>query len=1784
MTEKLVDVKIVSNVDKFDGLDIHWRKFRLDFMIAVSNISLDATLSESEGVTALDLQWEILTGEQQVAAKKIYLLIAGLLSGKARTIFEGVQVNNGFLLWHNLCTEYENKSGNRATAMLTGLLAPNFERETKAGREFSIVLMEWEQAVERYKQQTGEPFTERMMCAIVTERAPPQIRSHIVAAAHQIDGSYTTLKSVVQSALGITRSYDTFGNSDSRPTPMEVGGVEKFDGYCNNCGKYGHKTKDCYSKSAKGKNKGTKGQDGKTKNKGKPTSQKFDGYCHECGKYGHKSKDCRSKKKGAGKDKNGKNKSGKGDVGGIDEQQPSAGDKAAGVGGIETSDMDMSFCFGIDHSQDMPASIPTVVGGLMSTEVLVSLDSGSDEHASPPYFGTSKIRPTSVKINDIGGTGLNPIGQRPVKYQVDDTEGNPMSWQNDFVVSSRIVKPVVSYGKVLKGGGVVTSWEPDHTGMCGHVQVRGRKFPIFMVRNSLYVKARVVGGIEDGNTPVEAPNTAGASSSSGLPPPQVIPPPPGMEQAMQEIPVTPVQTIGSNIPEIHPRTPVKILKDRCKQLGEPAYGTQLQLYQRIIKREHADAQESVVQDMLRARADRRRAATMLPTPITPTEAERKEHEKHHCPPMPWCEFCQLGKAKDKPHRARTADEIERGWPETQFDFMFLNSDCEMCEPAEAWATTLTGVDCDSGAPLCLSIPSKEANEEYTIANILSFLKRMNHEDIIVKSDGEPAIKALLDKVKEKYPYKMRTLVTPRYSSQSLGMLGAIQNLLQGQIRTLRASVEQQYSTVIGPSKDIWPWLVRHAGWQIHHCHIRGNRRTSYQEITGCQYNGWIVPFGETCVYRHAFSKAGRKPGAHIKKADLRFDIGIFVGKSFESDEAVIMTSENGTVYARTVRRLEESRKHQLEVLLRVTGVPWHMKKGGKSRQVQASTRLLDSTARGAASASAANPEPDQADVIPEAEQQAAESDSLKTLLELFGDTEPTDDSTQAISFPSSTCTSAVKRSAPDSIEAIDPAAQSSDTPVVEAQVQTNKRLNPVDYSSINFTDSQARFDKKPKLEEEPDATVGGVDRWDHNIDVPDEFDELEWWEIDEVEEDDGVTEAEEAAMWVEISWFDLFGVYAPISEEDAKGAKFLTTTWVRSGGDSDLRMRFCAREFKAGKKREDLYTPSSTSLSERGIDVIAAGRNQPTILLDAKNAYLHVIEEEFVVCTPPACWMKHHVQNGGKETDVWQLKKQLYGRRKASFEFSKFVNKLLTDRGFAQCPVLPNIYYNPETQIVLDTHQDDMHGTSTSHEPADEELEKFTESIREELLIKSAGLLRAPCRYHYLKTERIRLADGTFFKQNDKYVRELQRLLGLENCKPVPTPMVPCSSIDETPLLEGEEKKLWGRCNGICQFISKFRPDHQGTICTLGSYAKGPTQYAMQMMKRLVRYMSGTDDWGVWIPNGIPLETLYSESDTDWATDKHTRRSRTCGRVTIDNANLYQFVRNQSVIAQSSGEAEYYGAVSTTYEALLIHRLFKFLGITLKMKHGLDSTAARGMCNRIGVGKVKHLEIKTLWLQQFTSPNSTRGDEKIELIKIDTNDMGSDLGTKCLTESRIRHLSNICGMRKIESGVISSIPVFKPQMKESPVVGGVCSDTPANLRNAMLALVTCLCATLGKSQDMIECADGTCAVQVTTYTTGPPALYDFRTWGRIRWATFLMFVFLLSMAMIGIMTSAQALHKCVTTSCCCKRAPIARTPQPRVKNRKRNMQTQSQTTYKISASGSARFTPLGDSFHGAWEG
>ena len=75
-----------------------------------------------------------------------------------------------------------------------------------------------------------------------------------------------------------------------------------------------------------------------------------------------------------------------------------------------------------------------------------------------------------------------------------------------------------------------------------------------------------------------------------------------------------------------------------------------------------------------------------------------------------------------------------------------------------------------------------------------------------------------------------------------------------------------------------------------------------------------------------------------------------------------------------------------------------------------------------------------------------------------------------------------------------------------------------------------------------------------------------------------------------------------------------------------------------------------------------------------------------------------------------------------------------------------------------------------------------------------------------------------------------------------------------------------------------------------------------------------------------------------------------------------------------------------------------------KARLKIDSSSARGILARRGVGKIRHLHTGLLWIQQLTVR------KRLEVVKQPGDTNVADLGTKMLDGQRTKKLLDILGL------------------------------------------------------------------------------------------------------------------------------------------------------------------------------
>ena len=189
-------------------------------------------------------------------------------------------------------------------------------------------------------------------------------------------------------------------------------------------------------------------------------------------------------------------------------------------------------------------------------------------------------------------------------------------------------------------------------------------------------------------------------------------------------------------------------------------------------------------------------------------------------------------------------------------------------------------------------------------------------------------------------------------------------------------------------------------------------------------------------------------------------------------------------------------------------------------------------------------------------------------------------------------------------------------------------------------------------------------------------------------------------------------------------------------------------------------------------------------------------------------------------------------------------------------------------------------------------------------------------------------------------------------------------------------------------YLAADRPDIQYATKEACRDMSKPTQGSWRRILRIGRYLCGRPRliWRFDLQNEQLVVDAFS--DANWAGCRHSRKSTSGGVLKIGMHPIKSWAKTQATIAKSSAESELYGIVRGTCEALGFMTLSEDLGRSLKARMHMDATAAQGIIDRVGLSKVRHIDVNNLWLQE----QLTR--ELVPLTKIPGPHNCADLMTK----------------------------------------------------------------------------------------------------------------------------------------------------------------------------------------------
>ncbi|XP_050156297.1 uncharacterized mitochondrial protein AtMg00810-like [Malus sylvestris] len=151
-------------------------------------------------------------------------------------------------------------------------------------------------------------------------------------------------------------------------------------------------------------------------------------------------------------------------------------------------------------------------------------------------------------------------------------------------------------------------------------------------------------------------------------------------------------------------------------------------------------------------------------------------------------------------------------------------------------------------------------------------------------------------------------------------------------------------------------------------------------------------------------------------------------------------------------------------------------------------------------------------------------------------------------------------------------------------------------------------------------------------------------------------------------------------------------------------------------------------------------------------------------------------------------------------------------------------------------------------------------------------------------------SDGLLVSQS-KYTKELIDKVDLQDCKPCATPYLPYHRLLKDDGRPYHNPDQYRSIVGALQYLTFTRPDIAFSVNQVCQFMHNPMESHVTAVKRIIRYLKGTSEYGIRFQSG-PIY-LQSYSEADWAGDPNDKMS-TFGFIVFLGSNPILWALNNA--------------------------------------------------------------------------------------------------------------------------------------------------------------------------------------------------------------------------------------------------------------------------------------------------
>ena len=347
----------------------------------------------------------------------------------------------------------------------------------------------------------------------------------------------------------------------------------------------------------------------------------------------------------------------------------------------------------------------------------------------------------------------------------------------------------------------------------------------------------------------------------------------------------------------------------------------------------------------------------------------------------------------------------------------------------------------------------------------------------------------------------------------------------------------------------------------------------------------------------------------------------------------------------------------------------------------------------------------------------------------------------------------------------------------------------------------------------------------------------------------------------------------------------------------------------------------------------------------------------------------------------------------------KHCKKFMLKIGFVRGKYNTSTYFHKQKKIKVLVHGDDFVSSGMRHQALwfKNELEK-----RFKIKTKVIGSGEGELREATVLNRTIRVTEnGWEYEADQRHADIIVKELNLRDAKGVKTPgedEKPWMAEEDAGPLTGRDATSYRALSARANYLALDRTDIQYAVKEICRGMSAPTKGDLRKLRRLGRYLIEHPRVVIKYRTQGKVGELQGYSDSDWAGCRRTAKSTSGGAIMKGGHYIKSWSSTQKNVTLSSGEAELVAAVKMSAELIGIVQMASDWGEQLQGHVHVDSSAAIGIIGRKGCGKMRHVKVGMLWIQEKEE------DGEIKYHKILGTENPGDLMTKYLGQKVIDKL------------------------------------------------------------------------------------------------------------------------------------------------------------------------------------